>query len=90
MGSFSVWHWLILLAVVAVFVMSRLQYAMRKKKGFDWYRSKYPQLVRNGGVHCHKCEARDIRVHGLQGSSIREHLCGRCGTTLYYSEAGRA
>ncbi|WP_180187938.1 hypothetical protein [Achromobacter insuavis] len=61
-----------------------------ERRNFDWYRHKHPQSYgANGRVSCAKCNGKHIRVRGLmQRSYTREHFCGTCGTTLYYTPEG--
>jgi len=60
-----------------------------EEKTFDWYRNQYPKNVQPDGVTCWNCGSRNIKVRGLQDRTYhREHACGRCGQTLYYSPEG--
>ncbi len=61
-----------------------------ENRNFDWYRRTYPDLCgRNGRVSCRSCNGKQIRARGLMRHSYtREHFCGVCGTTLYYTPEG--
>jgi hypothetical protein len=55
---------------------------------FDNYRSKYPDLVKDGKIKCHKCSGSDIfvkEVGNTPTSILNHHLCKTCGTTLFRS-----
>jgi len=59
-------------------------------QSFAWYKTTYAdRCAPNGRVSCKDCGSHQIRVRGLmQHTYTREHFCGRCGTTLYYSPEG--
>jgi hypothetical protein len=61
-----------------------------ENRSFEWYRRKHPELCgSNGRVSCKNCNGKQIRARGLmQHSYTREHFCGVCGTTLYYTPEG--
>ena len=50
------------------------------------YAKDHPAHVTDRGVTCFQCKSPKIHTKNLmQGSFTREHHCGQCGTTLYYS-----
>ncbi|QIL71593.1 hypothetical protein G7048_15270 [Diaphorobacter sp. HDW4B] len=50
------------------------------------YAKDHPAHVTERGVTCFQCKSPKIHTKNLmQGSFTREHHCGQCGTTLYYS-----
>lgn len=60
-----------------------------EKRNFEWYKRTYPESCERRRVACTSCEGTHIRVRGLmQHSYTREHFCGTCGKTLYYSPEG--
>lgn len=65
---------------------------MRKlqRKNFDWYRSRHRHAVsERGKVSCYSCGNHSVRVRNLfQRTYTREHFCGDCGTTLFFSQEG--
>ncbi len=53
---------------------------------YERYAKDYPAHVTANGVTCFQCKSSKIHTKNLmQGSFTREHHCGQCGTTLYYS-----
>ena len=53
---------------------------------YERYAKDYPAHVTANGVTCFQCKSPKIHTKNLmQGSFTREHHCGQCGTTLYYS-----
>ncbi len=58
-------------------------------KNYDWYRQSYPNACRSDHVVCHKCQSHRIQAKNvMQQMYMREHFCGQCGETLYYSPEG--
>lgn len=51
---------------------------------FDEYRSRHPDSVRRGRLHCSHCGSGRIYVHSLDAVR-RRHICVACGTVLYRS-----
>ena len=87
--------WVFIIAVVVVFIVvadavQRSSYLDKlKKQDYTWYRNQYPEAMRNGRIVCRQCQSRAIRVRGLMNRTyMREHFCGECGATLYYSPEG--
>lgn len=65
----------------------KLRIAKLKKWDFNWYRSEFPHLVKNGSVTCYKCNGHNIGTERLLNQTfLRGHVCRQCGTTLYYSQ----
>lgn len=54
---------------------------------YAWYRETYPKHAHtDGSVSCKNCGGRRIHIRGLlQHTYTREHVCGQCGTRLFYS-----
>lgn len=54
---------------------------------YAWYRETYPKHAHtDGSVSCKNCGGRRIHIRGLmQQTYTREHVCGQCGTRLFYS-----
>ena len=53
---------------------------------YERYTKDHPAQVSPRGVTCFKCNSPKIHTKNLmQGTFTREHHCGQCGTTLYYS-----
>jgi hypothetical protein len=61
-----------------------------EERNFEWFRRTHPNSCGdNGRISCPSCNAHKIQVRGLmQHSYTREHFCGACGTTLYYTPEG--
>lgn len=58
----------------------------RAKLNYDWYREQHPNLVKSGKVECYKCSATNVQVRIVRSDIyLREHACGQCGETLYFS-----
>lgn len=59
-------------------------------KNFEWYRGEYPVAIDSKGqVKCFKCESSRIHTKNLMNRTfIREHHCGQCGQSLYFSSEG--
>lgn len=68
--------------------LSRFLYLRRlRARNFDWYRSSYPEHFVRGNVQCSHCNSARVHNRPVQYARfMREHYCGQCGTTLYYSE----
>lgn len=62
-----------------------------REKNFEWYRSTYPNAVDGKGqTKCFKCDSNRVHTKNLMNQTFtREHHCGNCGQTLYYSPEGR-
>lgn len=60
----------------------------KRKKDYAWYRKQYPEFAQaGGGTRCRECHSHRIHVRALlQQTRLREHLCGDCGTALFYSK----
>lgn len=61
------------------------------RHNFEWYRAEHPTAInRRGEVTCSSCHSPRVQMRLLmQGTYTREHSCGNCGTSLFYSgEAG--
>lgn len=53
---------------------------------YERYAKDHPAQVTARGVTCFKCNSPKIHTKNLMnGTFTREHHCGQCGTTLYYS-----
>ena len=53
---------------------------------YERYAKDYPAYVTANGVTCFQCKSPKVHTKNLmRGSFTREHHCGQCGTTLYYS-----
>ncbi len=62
------------------------QVRIYETQNYDWYRGHFPELVSANRVLCYRCKGAQIRVRGLMNHTYtREHVCGHCGTRLYYS-----
>jgi hypothetical protein len=61
-----------------------------EERDFVWFKRNNPNSCReNGEISCPSCKSNQIRVRGLMEQSYtREHFCGACGTTLFYSPEG--
>ena len=61
-----------------------------QRKDFRWYQDKHQDAVsERGKVSCYSCGNRSVRVRNLlQHTYTREHFCGECGTTLFFSKEG--
>jgi hypothetical protein len=72
-------------------VYSYRRIARFEEQDFAWYKQTYPQFSStNGRVRCRECKSSLLRVRGLmQHTYTREHFCGQCGTTLYFSPEAR-
>ena len=62
------------------------RFAMFQRQNFAWYAKTYPSSMVKGRVHCHSCSSDRVHVKNvMQHTYTRAHLCGNCGTTLFYS-----
>lgn len=85
------------IAVGGIFIFSGMS-IMRNKlrqlrlfetKTYSEYIKLNPQQIRNGRVACNRCQSSDVRTKALMNKTYhREHYCGLCGATLYYSPEG--
>ena len=90
------WGPALLVAPFLVIFIGVAWYSLKRRKGllaknFAWYKAQNPNYVREGTVKCTGCEGTNTRVRGLmQRTFVREHFCGTCGKTLYYSPESNA
>jgi hypothetical protein len=70
----------------AFLLVTKLRQLSRfQKMNYDWYRSTYPSYS-NRTIRCFRCSGDRILVRNLMNQTYhREHFCGACGATLYYS-----
>lgn len=54
----------------------------------DAFRIRHPGAIQGGRFTCPHCEGTRIFVRTYRDSSLREHVCNMCGTSLYFSGAG--
>lgn len=61
-----------------------------EERNFTWFRQTYPDSCgAKGQISCISCQGKRISIRGLkQHTYTREHFCGTCGLTLYYSPEG--
>lgn len=60
-------------------------------KNYQWYRATYPEAFRGQRVTCKACGSDHVSVRNvMQRTFMREHFCGQCGESLYYSPEGKA
>ena len=83
----------ILIWMLKVIHNQRIQWEERRKelreRNFFWYSALHPECTSGKRVLCNVCKSDSVRIRGLmQGTYTREHFCGRCGETLYYSPEG--
>lgn len=53
---------------------------------YDWYIQAHPNAYKNSRVFCNYCNSGKIHTKNLFNRTFtREHFCGQCGKTLYYS-----
>jgi hypothetical protein len=83
---------LLIIGVPVFLITTRVRRNRRMKaKNYRWYRMQYPQAIRGDRVACHSCGSTHIQVRNvMQRSFMREHFCGQCGESLYYSPEGKA
>ncbi len=73
-----------LFALFATFQIRTLQHYATHT--YERYVQDNPQCAGPRGVTCFKCQSPRIHTKNLmQRTYTREHHCGQCGTTLYYS-----
>ena len=93
----SIWHGvshLLFILIGGLWMIGGAHRFLRLRKlqqhNIGWYRLTYPGAVSgNGKVSCYACGNRSIHVRDLRRRTYtREHFCGDCGTTLFYSEEG--
>lgn len=94
MDSFNIFFFgivsLVACMAVLALVVNYRRWSKIRGKDYEWYAATYPDHCKNGEVTCLKCGRRSVRVRGLgQHAYTREHLCGNCGQTLFYSPEGR-
>jgi hypothetical protein len=82
---------LFFISCFAFILLFNLRYAYThygKYPSFEDYRTKYPDLVKQGCVECFKCGCNKIQVRGLWGPTDKKktHSCITCGTPLYKSK----
>lgn len=57
-----------------------------QKMTYDAYKAKHPEAMRGSRPTCFKCKGDRVFVRNImQHTYHRAHVCGDCGTTLYYS-----
>lgn len=56
-------------------------------KNYAWYKENYPQAVdAKGQTSCFECKSMRIHAKNLINKTyVRQHHCGNCEKTLYYS-----
>jgi len=61
-----------------------------QKKTYQWYKSTHPLNIDGNRVTCFSCGGGRIHVRSLMNHTYhRDHFCGDCGTTLYFSPEGK-
>jgi predicted SprT family Zn-dependent metalloprotease len=83
---------LFIVVVAVVIVTANVKRMKRMRaKNYQWYRATYPAAVKGTRVACHSCGHDRIQVRNvMQRTFMREHFCGQCGESLYYSPEGKA
>lgn len=70
-------------ALLNRFVWAQTTYLL---KSYDWYKTNHPENVQGNKVTCFKCGSSRINIRSLlQQTYHREHFCGQCGQSLYYT-----
>lgn len=61
-----------------------------EERNLEWFKKNHTNSCgENGQISCPSCKSNQVRVRGLmQNTYTREHSCGACGTTLFYSPEG--
>lgn len=73
--------------VIGGIVFHHLKIAAKRAENYEWYLNEHPAALRNGRVHCHKCDCSRLSVQRLMNKTyLRAHVCTQCGTTLYHSK----
>lgn len=56
-------------------------------KNYAWYKKTYPQAVNPAGqAACFVCNSSRLHTKNMMNQTyLREHHCGNCGQSLYYS-----
>ncbi|MCA8297738.1 hypothetical protein LGN19_28500 [Burkholderia sp. AU30198] len=81
---------LIVLSALIVYSNQRRIKHMRARN-YQWYRATYPDAMRGNRVVCRSCGNDRVHVRNImQHTFMREHFCGQCGESLYYSQEGAA
>jgi hypothetical protein len=61
-----------------------------QKKTYQWYKATHPLNIDGNRVTCFSCGGGRIHVRSLMNHTYhRDHFCGDCGTTLYFSPEGK-
>jgi len=83
---------LLFVAFFAAIIISNIRRKRRMlAKNYQWYRTTYPDAVRGKRVTCKSCGSDHVSVRNvMQRTFMREHFCGQCGDSLYYSPEGKA
>jgi ABC-type nickel/cobalt efflux system permease component RcnA len=82
---------LIVGVAVLIIVTNMKRMKRMRAKNYQWYLATYPDAVKGKRVACHSCGHDHVQVRNvMQRTFMREHFCGQCGESLYYSPEGKA
>lgn len=78
------------LGVPGYLIFRRLKLKSRMKSmSFKQYCIDYPNAFSGNRLVCHTCKSDRVQVKNvMRRTFMREHFCGQCGQTLYYTPEG--
>lgn len=81
------WFGVIIAAIGVLRLIKEFQIQKMLAKNYSWYKKQYPKAVdEKGQASCFECNSKRIHTKNLMNQTyVREHHCGNCGKTLYYS-----
>lgn len=73
--------------IISVIAAAILQGQRRRRFNHAWYRQQHPTLVdERGRLRCRSCGSNEVQIRNLMNKTyMRAHICGQCGTTLFFS-----